>query len=1280
MNVTQWSYAVVLILCFFTRVQAQELYIRNVDTANFPRLSATVHLASYADRSAIMLIEDGLARPMMTIRCPDSTQRPVSICIMVDTKNFIDVIKASTRHLASFITMPPSEIGITAMSGGVQIVTDLTTNKHTLLAAVNRIPQAPGTDVQTMFYDRVAGGIPFMKAARNAERAVILISDLHCPQLNVNEQQLAADCRAAGIKVFTVLMGTVDYTGMFRRLALATGGDVIENTTDSTALNRAVLDVVLRLTSAPCKIEWQSKASCRQTALLEMMVGHERSQHTFLRPERAVLSMDVQPSAIRFAHGERKRSITLTAANGAIALDSVKVTDPVFRVQQPATWIADGRPLSLSVECADTTDAYHVAECIVHTGSCTRSITLVSGELGKGSGSLRVVSPNGGEQLEAGTDTTLLWSGVELAAPVLVDISRDGGTSWSELGRRIRGGEFLWAPVSGPASTHCLLRIQQFESAFDTLRSPRMSSGVRSGISSLQLLGTSLIASEDWSTMLKIDAQTLQTVDTTSEARMVESFPNLVRCVDANAAMNMVLSIHGDKSARIWDATSMRLSATLTGHSTMIRDAALSPDGAHVFTTANEAAVLVYDARTGERLHALKYHAANVEHAAWRNDSRCIATCSSDGTFMVVDALNARIAWSQVVGAAATTCAWSSDGTCISVGTNRGACVWSLSQRTKLYDVAMPLEHVTTTLWNASGDRLLVTTASHATLCNARTGLRVGIPVALASPFVGVAFTADGSAYAVVTRTTIYLCDAASGRVMLTLDAPFAAGITSFAWSVDARTLYTGGNDGRVHAWSLPHFQPQQEDISNAEWSIVAPLATLRAHTVDCGTVRVGMQRDTSVRALMCNSGTAPLHITSVGVQSATPGEFAVLRGGGHFTVLPNECADVTIGFMPMHVGERTATLCMRTSLDEGLCVQLTGIGEEGELAARVNDVDFGVVAIGTSRDTVVHAMIINRGSELLRLQAPTLRGASPDQFSCAGLAFELAPGAMRDVAVRYTPTSTGKSTALLSFLVKESDVVVSVRLVGAGRKVETNLATSPASERDLSIGASGSTPLHVRIVCSTAEAAPGDDVEIVVRLQAVDGELADVRSPIHVTLRYNATMLVPRDATQHGTLDGIDRVVVLTFGSITSSSTLRLRFRAVLGSDTATTLALSNAAADDGNIQIDLVDGLFRTTSLCKAIGLRLFDPLHAASTLTISPNPVRTTGIIAIEAAETTALYIAILDIIGNERTDLGKPTWQGGKAEWQVTSAQLPPGLYRAVVSSALLSQTVPFVVSE
>jgi len=1283
--VTQWPLALLLFLCYFTRGQAQELYIRNVDTANFPRLSASVHVASYAERSSIMLIEDGIVRPTTSVQCPDSSQRPVSICIMVDTKNFIDVIKASARHLAAFLSMPPSEIGITAMAGGVQIVQELTTSKADVNSAINRIPQAPGTDVRSMFYDEVAGGIPFMKAARNTDRAVILISDLHCPQLNINEQQLAADCRAAGIKVFTVLMGTVDFTGMFRRLAQATGGDVLENTTDSSALNRAVLDVVMRLTSAPCKIEWQSKASCAQTALLEMMVGHERAQHTFLRPDRAVISVDVQPTMVRFAPQERSQTITLSATNGAIALESVEVSDPVFHVRPTSSWLEAGRPLALSVECADTTDAYHVAQCTVHLGSCTRTITLASGTLGKGSGSLRVVTPNGGEQLAAGSDTTLMWSGVEANAPVVVDVSRDGGASWTELGRRIRGGEFLWAPVSGPASTHCLLRVREYESAFETLRAPRMSSGVRNGISSLRKINDHIVAAEDWSTMIRIDAQTLRVDDATTDARMAEGLPNLVRCTDANAATNRVLSIHGDKSARMWDASDMTLISTLSGHTSSIRDAAFSPDGSHVITRADENNVLVYDSRTGERIQTLAHHTANVAHAAWRNDSRYVATCGADGTMAVVDALSDRLAWKQRVDAPATTCAWSTDGTCISVGTTTGVSVWSLSQRRKLFDASIPPERSVTTCWNASGDRMIAASVSHATLCDARTGACIGIPFVLPSPLVGVAFTADGSAYAIVTRTHVYICEAAGGRVLLTLDAPPAADITTFDWSTDARTLFTGGTDGRVHAWSIPRLHPMQEDVSDAEWSIIAPLATLRTHNVDCGTVRVGMDRDTTVRALLCNSGTAPLHVTSVDIQTNDPntvGEFAVLRGGGHFTVLPNQCADVTIAFMPMHVGVREATLHMHTSLNEDIVVQLTGKGEIGTLSARVRDVDFGVVTICTSRDTVVHAMIVNNGSEPLQLEAPLLNGASPDRFSCQLSAFELAPGAVRDVAVRYTPTSTGKSTALLNFLVKGSDVVVSVRLVGAGRKREEDLVVRPTGTHDLSdITSPGTTPLRARIVCSTAEAAPGDTVEITVAASMANGEIAALPDVARVSLRFNATMLIPIGATPRGIIDGTDRVIELDvpLHGDRREREVHLSFIAVLGNDSMTTLALDTLPTTS-NVHLELVDGWFATTSLCKAQGPRLFDPFLLPAALNISPNPVHAAETVTFTVADTTVQRAVVLDIGGAEVLDLGDPIWQGGKAVWRIASAMLTSGMYVASVHSSHGMRTVPFLVNK
>jgi hypothetical protein len=76
-----------------------------------------------------------------------------------------------------------------------------------------------------------------------------------------------------------------------------------------------------------------------------------------------------------------------------------------------------------------------------------------------------VTAPNGGEQWARGTNQTITWnSNVSSSYIVKVEVSRDGGTSWTTLTSGASNtGSFVWQ-VSGAVSSQCRFRIS---SAYD---------------------------------------------------------------------------------------------------------------------------------------------------------------------------------------------------------------------------------------------------------------------------------------------------------------------------------------------------------------------------------------------------------------------------------------------------------------------------------------------------------------------------------------------------------------------------------------------------------------------------------------------------------------------------------------------------------------------------------------------------------------------------------------------------------------------------------------------
>ncbi|MCS7094974.1 MAG: hypothetical protein NZ988_04100, partial [Thaumarchaeota archaeon] len=79
--------------------------------------------------------------------------------------------------------------------------------------------------------------------------------------------------------------------------------------------------------------------------------------------------------------------------------------------------------------------------------------------MGSGGPSITVQSPNGGEAWEVGTTRTITWSSSQISGTVKIEISRNGGATWTTIvSSTPNDGSHQWT-VTGPPTPNALIRI-----------------------------------------------------------------------------------------------------------------------------------------------------------------------------------------------------------------------------------------------------------------------------------------------------------------------------------------------------------------------------------------------------------------------------------------------------------------------------------------------------------------------------------------------------------------------------------------------------------------------------------------------------------------------------------------------------------------------------------------------------------------------------------------------------------------------------------------------------
>jgi WD40 repeat protein len=145
---------------------------------------------------------------------------------------------------------------------------------------------------------------------------------------------------------------------------------------------------------------------------------------------------------------------------------------------------------------------------------------------------------------------------------------------------------------------------------------------------------------------------------------------------------NRAVTASSDKTVKIWDLATGRVTRTLTGHADKIASLALSADGRRAFTGADDGVVKAWDIDTGEPLFEIPGHEGIVGAVAASPDGRLLA--SSAGRLHLHDAhTGERLAVFEEAGSFDRGLVFTPDGTRLLAGASAG-----LDYHIAIWDVA----------------------------------------------------------------------------------------------------------------------------------------------------------------------------------------------------------------------------------------------------------------------------------------------------------------------------------------------------------------------------------------------------------------------------------------------------------------------------------------------------------------------------------------------------------------------------------------------------------------
>ena len=470
---------VILSLLFLPVIaSAQSFNVFDIDTSEYPIMKAKFYSIDENGEqilnhttSDFEITENGNSAEVLSVSCPDPLPIPISVGIMVDTYSKINLARHGAERFVNFLNMPQNELGITYMDGRPLLYRDFTNDKKKARESSRQIPRAPGyTNVENMFFDDFSGGIKLISDRETQNRVLIYISDLHCPNLTVDEPKLIQQAKDNNIRIYSVLLGTNDYTGLFRRIASNTNGVVFENLKDSLEIEDVFNEILFREQNDPCEISWKSNFPCKLPVRTLINDEFTNLSYTFnfsVSAEKLSI-LTISPNYIDFGEVEPNTTVDTIITLNSINKD-LTILNAIFKPNErfelldplPINLIkGEDKKIKIRFSPQDSLLNYSLLELV--TEDCSKNIGLLGGYKKQKiqTKTLKLTHPNGNEVFYSGIDTTINWEGLSGNELLSFKFSSDNGLSWEDLSDDYIDQSKQWN-IPLISSDSCLILVSQ---------------------------------------------------------------------------------------------------------------------------------------------------------------------------------------------------------------------------------------------------------------------------------------------------------------------------------------------------------------------------------------------------------------------------------------------------------------------------------------------------------------------------------------------------------------------------------------------------------------------------------------------------------------------------------------------------------------------------------------------------------------------------------------------------------------------------------------------------
>lgn len=450
-------------------VFSQSASIFDVDTKFYPQISAKIFCIDDVGNQMekeltdkLFLLDTSGNKTILSINFNKSYSiSPVSVYFVIDLNDTLygknlELINAFAKKIPNLIPLGKSECFILKFTPLNNYFSMLIKNRedfHSEMANIKTIANSDENENFGNIVDRPAYTI--RKAEKgHFKKIIIYFTDGYSSGEKEETLRLAKELNA---KFFVFSMSSVqDY---LKFISEKTNGKYLENLKSTeTAVNYLCRILISEQGAEPFQVEWTEKGYSSVRTKKIFLEGTELSEDILFNiPCDKLPNLRIRPyGAVKFGKRSTGSSyfekVTISALNDTVLISSITSNNNTIKISDfggtpPPFALMGNEARTLTVEYTPKDSNFFYSNLTIESNACSGKNIYVSGgdiKLKSLNEALRIVFPNGRENLIAGSDTNIVWEGVSPDDFVKLEISTDAGKKWKIISNNARGLSYRW--------------------------------------------------------------------------------------------------------------------------------------------------------------------------------------------------------------------------------------------------------------------------------------------------------------------------------------------------------------------------------------------------------------------------------------------------------------------------------------------------------------------------------------------------------------------------------------------------------------------------------------------------------------------------------------------------------------------------------------------------------------------------------------------------------------------------------------------------------------------